>query len=52
MSQRVMKKGMGWIPDYFDFRDFTEKIEEIKSVLGPKGGLKINMGKLRPSVPC
>jgi len=28
------KHGMGWIPDYPDFRDYTEKTEEIKLVLG------------------
>jgi len=28
---------MGWIPDYPDFRDYTEKTEEIKLVLGPQG---------------
>ena len=31
---------MGWIPDYPDFRDYTEVTEEIKSVLAPKGALK------------
>ncbi len=34
------KRGMRWIPDYPDFRDYTEKTEEIHLVLGPKGGLK------------
>ena len=40
-EERVMdqakKRGMGWIPDYPDFRDYTEKTEEIHLVLGPKG---------------
>src|SRR4030065_422477 len=27
------RHGMGWIPDYPDFRDYTEKTEEGKSVL-------------------
>jgi C1A family cysteine protease len=26
---------MGWIPDYPDLRDYTEKTEEIKSILAP-----------------
>jgi hypothetical protein len=26
------KYGMGWIPDYPDFRDYTEKTEEIRVV--------------------
>ena len=34
------KYGMGWIPDYPDFRDYTEKTEDIKSVLEPTGLLK------------
>ena len=28
------KYGMGWIPDYPDFRDYTEKTYEIQEVLG------------------
>jgi C1A family cysteine protease len=28
---------MGWIPDYPDFRDYTEKTDEVKSVLEPTG---------------
>jgi len=36
----LKKRGMGWIPDYPDFRDYTEKTEEIHLVLGPKGMLK------------
>ena len=31
------KYGMGWIPDYPDLRDYTEKTEEVKSILEPKG---------------
>jgi len=34
------KYGMGWIPDYPDLRDYTEKTEEIKSVLAPTGLLR------------
>ena len=37
---KAKKRGMGWIPDYPDFRDYTEKTEEIHLVLGPKGVLK------------
>ena len=36
----IKKRGMGWIPDYPDFRDYTEKTEEIHLVLGPKRVLK------------
>src|SRR4030043_471717 len=31
------KYEMGWIPDYPDFRDYTENTEAVKSVLYPKG---------------
>jgi C1A family cysteine protease len=34
------KHGMGWIPDYPDLRDYTEKTEEVKLALGHKGVLK------------
>ena len=34
------KHGMGWIPDYPDFRDYTERAEEVKQILGPRGLLK------------
>jgi len=38
------KYGMGWIPDYPDFRDYTEKTEGVKQVLEPTGVLRA--GKL------
>jgi len=34
------KYGMGWIPDYPDFRDYTEKTVGVKKVLEPTGLLK------------
>jgi C1A family cysteine protease len=34
------KLGMGWLPDYPDFRDYTEKHEEITRVLVPTRVLK------------
>jgi C1A family cysteine protease len=36
----MKKRAMGWIPDYPDFRDYTEKTEEIKLVLSAKGAFK------------
>lgn len=34
--------GMGWIPDYPDFRDYTEETLEVKNLLGEgKKGKKI-----------
>jgi C1A family cysteine protease len=38
--------GMGWIPDYPDFRDYTEKTGEIASVLTPAG---VQKAKAAPS---
>lgn len=38
------RKGMGWIPDYPDFRDYTEETLEVKALLGEekrKKGRKI-----------
>ena len=32
--------GMGWIPDYPDFRDYTERTEEVKLVLASARGVK------------
>src|SRR4030066_257487 len=30
---------MGWIPDYPDFRDYTEKTDEVKSILSSSRGV-------------
>ncbi len=40
MITRKGKYGMGWIPDYPDFRDYTEKTDGVKKVLEPTGLLK------------
>ncbi|MFH1124011.1 MAG: hypothetical protein V1758_10180 [Pseudomonadota bacterium] len=32
--------GMGWLPDYPDFRDYTEGNEEVHKVIAPTGILK------------
>jgi len=42
------KYGMGWIPDFPDIRDYTEKTEGIKQVLEPTGILR--GGKLPPKI--
>ncbi len=34
-----MKMAMGWIPDYPDFRDYTEENENVKALLEPTGVL-------------
>ncbi len=39
MTERlqVMNMGMGWIPDYPDFRDYTEEHEAINKIISPTG---------------
>ena len=37
------KLGMGWLPDYPDFRDYTEEHEEINKVLAPTKLLRKTM---------
>jgi C1A family cysteine protease len=41
MEDSKRRRGMGWIPDYPDFRDYTEKREEVKLALGPRGPVKV-----------
>ena len=40
MTTEKAKYGMGWIPDYPDFRDYTEKTDGVKQALEPTGLLK------------
>jgi len=40
MSDTAKRYGMGWLPDYPDFRDYTEEHEGIKGILAPTGVLK------------
>src|SRR5512135_1546690 len=37
MSVGRSRHGLGWIPDYPDFRDYTETTKEIAEVLAPTG---------------
>lgn len=34
------KRGMGWLPDYPDFRDYTEEHEEVNEIISNTGVLK------------
>lgn len=36
--------GMGWLPDYPDFRDYTVEHENVKSLLVPTGVTKTKKG--------
>lgn len=42
--------GMGWLPDYPDFRDYTEGHEEVNKVIAPTGILKKAGVKIPASV--
>jgi C1A family cysteine protease len=49
MSDEKEVLGMGWLPDYPDFRDYTQEHEKIKEVLAPtrilRAGVKIPASK-------
>jgi C1A family cysteine protease len=40
MNDTDERLGMGWLPDYPDFRDYTEEHEEVNKVIAPTGILK------------
>ena len=40
MSETIEKFGMGWLPDYPDFRDYTEEHEDVNKILAPTGVIK------------
>jgi len=40
MNLEKGKYGMGWIPDYPDFRDYTEDTQEVKNILKFKSEVK------------
>jgi C1A family cysteine protease len=41
MDRISSRYGMGWIPDYPDLRDYTEKTEEMRSILGSAGSPRV-----------
>ncbi len=43
MSNADERLGMGWLPDYPDFRDYTEEHEEVNKVIAPTGILKVRL---------
>ena len=40
MNEIVEKFGMGWLPDYPDFRDYTQEHEKVSKILAPTGVTK------------
>jgi C1A family cysteine protease len=37
MNETLGRRGMGWIPDLPDVRDFTEETRDVRAILGPTG---------------
>jgi len=49
MSETIQKLGMGWLPDYPDFRDYTVEHKEVSSklkALGQKDSVKAMLAKV------
>ena len=40
MSETIVKHGLGWLPDYPDFRDYSVEEKSIKKMLTPTGVVK------------
>jgi len=40
MNDKIEKFGLGWLPDYPDFRDYTVEQEEVKNMLSKAGADK------------
>ena len=40
MSEKIESYGMGWLPDYPDFRDYTEEEKSVKVMLTKVGVAK------------
>lgn len=55
MGEIVEKLGMGWLPDYPDFRDYTAQQEEVSSklkLLGQKDSVKTMLKKVGAAEPA
>ena len=55
MDQMIEKLGMGWLPDYPDFRDYTAKQDEVASslkLLGQKDSVKAMLAKVGVAKPA
>lgn len=44
------KRAMGWIPDYPDFRDYTEETAEVRKILEPTGLLAESAGRRKARI--
>ncbi|MEI6847074.1 MAG: C1 family peptidase [Chlorobiaceae bacterium] len=55
MSQIVERTGMGWLPDYPDYRDYTAQQDEVSSTLkqlGQKHSIKAMRSKIGVAEPA
>jgi C1A family cysteine protease len=50
MSETIQKTGLGWLPDYPDFRDYTEEEKSVKTMLTKVGVTKALKAALPASV--
>jgi len=50
MSEMIERLGMGWLPDYPDFRDYTEEQKSVKAMLSKVGVSKAVKAGLPVSV--
>ena len=49
MTKIIRKVGMGWLPDYPDFRDYTsdhDRVSQARKVLGQKDSIKAMLAKV------
>jgi C1A family cysteine protease len=51
MMTNAKKRGMGWLPDYPDFRDYTEDNEEIQTLLQPAPASRTLSGRAVTASP-
>ncbi len=55
MSEIKEKLGMGWLPDYPDFRDYTPEQDEVATkhmMLGQKDSIKAMLTKVGVAKPA
>ncbi len=50
MSETIIKQGLGWLPDYPDFRDYSVEHKTIKKMLTPTGVVKAKAPTIQATV--
>jgi C1A family cysteine protease len=51
MNETLGGRGLGWIPDLPDIRDYTEETEDVRAILGPTGLAPAEAGRGRGPQP-